>query len=145
MEELIRAVCGSYFSTLDSGLRDETSSDSGGKAAVPLFQYPQPRVYAMKPLVSHVCNVSFIISVPSTSGLRDETDWVDAGIRERAIFQYPQPRVYAMKLGGDAGGQTPPAFFQYPQPRVYAMKPKLLQKIAKFQAAFSTLNLGSTR
>ena len=38
------------------------------------FQYPQPRVYAMKlPIRSGVFRHRRTLSVPSTSGLRDET------------------------------------------------------------------------
>ena len=62
------------FSTLDSGLRDETSWLLGkAEDVVEAFQYPQPRVYAMKPGAHHGDRGRWRISVPSTSGLRDET------------------------------------------------------------------------
>ena len=87
------------------------------------FQYPQPRVYAMK---QQLANMDWRspeqLSVPSTSGLRDETGVHDPGVRGADNFQYPQPRVYAMKLGSPELLLGILNDFQYPQPRVYAMK-----------------------
>ena len=37
------------------------------------FQYPQPRVYAMKLAARMIATRRIALSVPSTSGLRDET------------------------------------------------------------------------
>ena len=56
-----------------SGLRDETCLAEDGYAWYPVFQYPQPRVYAMK-----------------LTDTRHRDPSADN-------FQYPQPRVYAMK------------------------------------------------
>ena len=57
-----------------SGLRDETSTDERTQWIGLCFQYPQPRVYAMKHIFS--CEE----------------------VQDGSRFQYPQPRVYAMKL-----------------------------------------------
>ena len=81
-----------------SGLRDETASRRCTSFRHPRFQYPQPRVYAMKLEV-----------------LADR-------VARRGVFQYPQPRVYAMKLCGKEFTAYSTLLFQYPQPRVYAMK-----------------------
>ena len=89
--------------------------------AIVFFQYPQPRVYAMKPKLQDVVTVPDILSVPSTSGLRDETDGRHRLPQQENAFQYPQPRVYAMKLSFTTSLIHP----EY--------------------SPFSTLNLGSTR
>ncbi len=62
-----------------------------------IFQYPQPRVYAMKLARLLAALAEEKLSVPSTSGLRDETPLMAIWIASGLSFQYPQPRVYAMK------------------------------------------------
>ena len=134
------------------------------------FQYPQPRVYAMKPTMIPDLRCQVKLSVPSTSGLRDETTRPaknattyttlsvpsTSGLRDETLlwvlqsqmastFQYPQPRVYAMKLCSHGKATSLYHPFQYPQPRVYAMKRLSQRVIDLVLAAFSTLNLGSTR
>ena len=58
-----------------SGLRDETNLARRGVVVnVYGFQYPQPRVYAMKLRYPYRRTGRLMhLSVPSTSGLRDET------------------------------------------------------------------------
>ncbi len=82
-----------------SGLRDETPLTGTWTEPEDTFQYPQPRVYAMK--------LPFHARHPAGAG----------------DFQYPQPRVYAMKPPVCCSCRRESRAFQYPQPRVYAMKP----------------------
>ncbi len=56
----------SHFSTLDSGLRDETSGSDPARPRSFFISVPSTRVYAMKPSWNSCRRNSLPISVPST-------------------------------------------------------------------------------
>ena len=153
-----------------SGLRDETSSPPPSACEVHCFQYPQPRVYAMKPVHAHEIRHPLlrfqypqprvyamklhgdaggypqgILSVPSTSGLRDETLPCRLAVLRQDILSVPSTSGLRDETYTRSTLYTAIARFQYPQPRVYAMKHPRGQRVGYSSASFSTLNLGSTR
>ena len=85
------------FSTLNSGLRDETPLFPDFASSIKGLSVPSTRAYAMK--------------------LRDEF-----GSESRHLLSVPSTRAYAMKLTGNI---TVPCFFtlSVPSTRAYAMKP----------------------
>ena len=130
-----------------SGLRDETFQPRYHPNLSAPFQYPQPRVYAMKQIIHYKKHSSPLdLSVPSTSGLRDET----------ALAQHPlsvaSPKLSVPSTSGlrdETATATEEELvqvnFQYPQPRVYAMKLDVGDYLLMPNNTFSTLNLGPTR
>ena len=129
-----------------SGLRDETWPDGYQVIDSITFQYPQPRVYAMKPLTRTLQVARGKLSVPSTSGLRDETLPLLENYHVACLFQYPQPRVYAMKLNRQRHG----LLFHHSRlsvPSTSGLRDETIRLCLQLtlQLSFSTLNLGSTR
>ena len=109
------------------------------------FQYPQPRVYAMKLWTTIRFMDAIALSVPSTSGLRDETHRIWQQERPRSQLSVPSTSGLRDETGHNASLTLLVLAFQYPQPRVYAMKHKTTRSVVEKGEPFSTLNLGSTR
>ncbi len=74
IDQLRRATLRFHFSTLDSGLRDETREAGPGHGEAEVISVPSTRVYAMKLLVAEDHGLWAPDFSTLDSGLRDETE-----------------------------------------------------------------------
>ncbi len=80
----------SHFSTLDSGLRDETGTGAPSVSPPGAISVPSTRVYAMKRRYVTASRPPETNFSTLDSGLRDETEPERGDEARRAAFQYPR-------------------------------------------------------
>ncbi len=112
------------FSTLDSGLRDETGKGSraGGQET---GHFSTLDSGLRDETWDHIVALETAIANFSTldSGLRDETGPCGEAIYLAGFISVPSTRVYAMKRTCITSTSLPTRAISVPSTRVYAMKP----------------------